>query len=270
MKKLWQKIKEMKKRYWAILVAVLAIAISLFLFYHAFQILPGASIYLFPEMTQPQSTDRILIFSPHPDDETLGNAGLIKKSVENKATIKVVIVSDGNKHGLKNERHAEVESALKILGLNFSQIEFLDLPDGKLNQVSNLEQLINQEAIDFHPTIILTTNNQDIHKDHAAVGKAVEKAISGMDKKPIVYEYLIHYHRYPRPTGLNENAYLLPPAKLIVASGQWQKLTLTKETIDLKKQAVEQYKTQLNIKNPVLRDLMFSFVRQNEMFLKEN
>lgn len=270
MKKLWQKIRGMKKRYWAILIAILAIAISLFLFYHAFQILPGASIYLFPEMTQPQENDRILIFSPHPDDETLGNAGLIKKSLDNKATVKVVVVSDGNKHGLKNERHSETINAMKILGLESSQIKFLDLPDGKLNQVDNLEQLINQEVVDFQPTIILTTNNQDIHKDHAAVGKAVEKAISIMDKKPIVYEYLIHYHRYPRPTGLNENAYLLPPAKLIVAPGQWQKLTLNLETEDLKRQAIEQYKSQIAIKNPILRNLMFSFVRQNEMFLKEN
>jgi len=41
---------------------------------------------------------RILIIVPHPDDETLGMAGIIQRAVELKRPIKVVIVTSGESY----------------------------------------------------------------------------------------------------------------------------------------------------------------------------
>lgn len=267
--KWWQRIKKLKKRQWAIIIAIFGIAISLFLFYRAYQILPSAAINLLSDIAIPGKGDRVMIFSPHPDDETLGAAGLIKKSLENSADVKIVVVSDGDKRGKKEKRHEESIKAMGILGLAENKMVFMDLPDGKLDQVENLDNLIDKEIENYQPTIILTSHQNDIHKDHAAVGKAVDKTINSLKKRPTVYEYLIHYHRFPRPNGYKPDAFLLPPARLIFSQNQWQRLMLDKKTEELKKEAVDQYKTQTSIENPVLRQLMHGFVRQNELFAEE-
>lgn len=95
-----------------------------------------------------KNSDRILIFAPHPDDESLGAGGLIAKAVENNATVLVVIVTDGssshtftsyNKLATRTNithnltlpelRHTETLNALKKLGLNESNVIFLGYPD---------------------------------------------------------------------------------------------------------------------------------------------
>ncbi len=103
-----------------------------------------------------KSSDRILIFAPHPDDESLGTGGLIARAVEKNATVKVVMVTDGSRshtHTIFNQfrastnltenvslpelRHNETLKALKNLGLNESNIIFLGYPDGGLRAILN-------------------------------------------------------------------------------------------------------------------------------------
>jgi len=103
-----------------------------------------------------KSSDRILIFAPHPDDESLGTGGLIARAVEKNATVKVVMVTDGSRshtHTIFNQfrastnltenvslpelRHNETLKALKNLGLNESDVIFLGYPDGGLRAILN-------------------------------------------------------------------------------------------------------------------------------------
>src|SRR5574340_1404799 len=48
------------------------------------------------DMTAPGRGDRILVVAPHPDDESLGCAGLIKQAVENGADVHVVVMTNGD------------------------------------------------------------------------------------------------------------------------------------------------------------------------------
>ena len=94
----------------------------------------------------------ILIFSPHPDDEALGCAGLIHDAINKKQKVKIIIVTNGESsvegtewfygHKTKKEdfinigyvRQKESISAMKVLGLKKEDIIFLGYPnDGLLD-----------------------------------------------------------------------------------------------------------------------------------------
>ncbi|WP_213995770.1 PIG-L deacetylase family protein [Tepidanaerobacter syntrophicus] len=101
-----------------------------------------------------QNTDpgqRILIIVPHPDDESLGTAGIIQKAVNLKRPIKVVIVTDGESskmsaiaftdnenpmshdfYELGLERQKESMSAMAKLGLPKEDLIFLGFADGSI------------------------------------------------------------------------------------------------------------------------------------------
>jgi len=99
----------------------------------------------FPEI---KSSDRILIFAPHPDDDVLANSGIIMEALRKNADIKVVFMTVGDaldqdylnwylktnnitnfKGNIGDIRHIEALTALSELGLNESNAIFLGYPD---------------------------------------------------------------------------------------------------------------------------------------------
>lgn len=97
-----------------------------------------------------KSTDKILIVSPHIDDEILGSGGLIQQALKNNADIKVVYVTNGDDNlasvipkdkiynpndfiDLGKKRMLEAQNATTILGLNFQNLIFLGYPDLGVN-----------------------------------------------------------------------------------------------------------------------------------------
>ena len=91
--------------------------------------------------------DRILVFAPHPDDETIGTGGLIQKALEAGAKVKVVCYTNGDNNELafivyekrltfrKREflhmgevRSKETIAAMGSLGVSPDNITFLGYP----------------------------------------------------------------------------------------------------------------------------------------------
>ena len=58
--------------------------------------------------------DRILIISPHPDDETLSSGGIIQKAVKLKIPIKILVITNGENFKLT----FKLDSPLKKLTEN--------------------------------------------------------------------------------------------------------------------------------------------------------
>jgi LmbE family N-acetylglucosaminyl deacetylase len=104
----------------------------------------------------PDKNSRVLVFSPHNDDETLGCAELIKKTIKNGGQVKVVLITNGD--GFKNAiqldylnvnpkpkdyvnfgytRQQESINALGKLGLSKEHIIFLGYPDGGISSLWN-------------------------------------------------------------------------------------------------------------------------------------
>lgn len=88
-----------------------------------------------------ESSDRILVIAPHPDDEVLAAGGLINKAVKENIPVYVVVMTCGDaegKLGKKNIinpvrlgylRHQETINAAKKLGLPENHVIFLGFPD---------------------------------------------------------------------------------------------------------------------------------------------
>lgn len=105
----------------------------------------------------PGKNSRVLIFSPHNDDEVLGSAELIRKTIKNGGEVKVVLITNGD--GFKGAmqldylninpkpidyikfgytRQQESITALGKLGLSKENIIFLGYPDGGISSLWNL------------------------------------------------------------------------------------------------------------------------------------
>jgi LmbE family N-acetylglucosaminyl deacetylase len=122
---------------------------------------------------------------------------------------------------------------------------------------SALTQAINQTQ----PTILFAPLLQDKHPDHSATGKFVKKIMPNITSHPHTYLYLVHFPKYPLPRGINPTYPLLPPQKL--ASLSWETIPLPTEIVELKRQSVESYVTQIKI--PEVGHLLRSLVRRNEL-----
>jgi LmbE family N-acetylglucosaminyl deacetylase/ribosomal protein S18 acetylase RimI-like enzyme len=94
-----------------------------------------------PFLTVPGAGSRLLIFAPHPDDETLGCGGLIQQAQEAGAEVYVVLMTNGDasEYALMYWEKAVRRTAQEYLGLgrirereSRAGLEILDLPPGHL------------------------------------------------------------------------------------------------------------------------------------------
>lgn len=258
-----------RKKIIAIIVLSCITLASYIAYYRYFGKLPQSTIYLFTEIRQPLPSDRIVIFSPHEDDEALGVGGYISAAVDANATVHIVFATDGNNMGKKEVRYAEALAADKILGVKSENITFYNIPDkGLLKNEALLMDMVKDTINEIKPTIIITSSKLDTHTDHGELGRVVKAVATTNSSNATILTYLIHYKEFPRPQQFKPDLYMLPPVVLIRPDIEWQKFTLTQSSFDKKSEAVLQYKSQL--KTPFLHSLMLSFVRQNELFAIEN
>lgn len=270
MRKLLKKIKNSRKIQAFILIIALIISAGLFWYIKTNPVMPQLAIYFLNDVKLPEKGQKVLVFSPHPDDETIACGGYIAQSEQRGAEVKIVLVTDGNKHGLQNLRYSEFKTATSILGVPVNNLIFLNYPDGKLTQQSQteLEKIFQNQIDSYHPDIILYPHPSDTHKDHITIGKIVEKILEQSPNKKIAYKYLVHHHLYPRPEKYAPDLYTLPPISLIGFDGGWERLMLSEETKNLKQEALAAYKSQL--KNLLLKNLLESSIRKNELFAVES
>ena len=128
--------------------------------------------------------DKVLVFSPHVDDETIGlGATLLKyKGLGNQVSL--VYLTDGggstsnlSRKDLIDSRKREGEELKDIYGLK--KVYFLNQMDGSLDSqnqelVSGLVHILKGEE----PTIIYTPFLLDGHRDHMETTRTVMKALS--------------------------------------------------------------------------------------------
>jgi LmbE family N-acetylglucosaminyl deacetylase len=123
-----------------------------------------------------------IILAPHPDDESLGCGGLIAQACAIGLPPQVIIVTDGTgSHRnspsypaarLRRTREAEVEAALRLLGLPRYHLSFLGLSDAAMPSAGpdideaarTIISLCKAEA----PSVLLATWRHDPHCDHEA------------------------------------------------------------------------------------------------------
>jgi len=132
--------------------------------------------------------ERVIVFAPHPDDETLGMGGSLKILSDHGKKIKVVVLTKGEKAEpdlTQQKRHAEIrqKEALKAFkALGISDFEFLGFPDREiLSHMDAVAEAMKTIVDDFKPDVLYSPSMMEIHPDHRA---AAELSLSLCKENP--------------------------------------------------------------------------------------
>lgn len=151
--------------------------------------------------------DRVLIISPHPDDEVFGCAGLMQSLVQAGKLVEVIIMSKGeavHRHCCPNEEDSIVQARAKltdaangVLGIAPERIHHLDFPDGDFaSAIDNdtliraLENLVGAIA----PTEVFIPHPYENSPDHVAATQIVEGVLRQFPVKTFYYCVWTWYH----------------------------------------------------------------------------
>ena len=115
--------------------------------------------------------DKIIIFSPHPDDDVIGMGGTMKL-LQNKKNVVIVYMTSGlgglDKNLPINTREKEAEFAVQILGYNKNQIIFLNLPFYRnKTEISQLDyDILSDLYTNIKPNHIFVCGDNDPNGTH--------------------------------------------------------------------------------------------------------
>ena len=106
---------------------------------HAARILFLVALLLASALPQSALAKTILVFGPHPDDETLVAGGRVRAAVLAGDTVKMIVVTNGDSSGVDAglRRQGESVAAAQLLGLTEQDVIFLGYPEGALPQIYN-------------------------------------------------------------------------------------------------------------------------------------
>lgn len=139
---------------------------------------------------------RVLVISPHPDDESIGCGGTLRGHVVAGDKVQVVFLTsgEGGGHGRPPEetalrREREASAAAAILG--FAEIDFWREPDGKLRATRCAVERLRQKVKEWRPDILYVTHEREMHPDHRAAARLVRQALLRFRSplKPVVLMY---------------------------------------------------------------------------------
>ena len=258
-----------KKSRICLLAIVIAIALLGGCFYHEEvpAVAAQSAVSKLGEICRRGSGQKVLVFSPHPDDESIAVGGYIAQSITNGADVNIVLVTDGNAQHQESIRYTEFKKATGILGVAEANLIFLGFPDGKLASVNQtaLQAALQSQIDECNPDIIVYPNPRDYNPDHKTIGQAIERILKTESRHITAYEYLVHYELiYPRPRKFAPADNLLPPKHLANVGTEWLRFNLSSSIESCKEKAIFTYQSQLH--SPELDGLMHSFIRKNELF----
>jgi LmbE family N-acetylglucosaminyl deacetylase len=273
-------------------------------------------------MMQPFPLDghqRLLVFAPHEDDETLGPGGLILAARRSGMQVRVVVETNGDGNlfatmqdfkrlfpsakdyiHMGNLRQKETLAAMKVLGVDSSDVTFLSYPDRGTpalwsghwstfytspytqdnhsayeitydpnahytgaDLLGDLKEIIENDR----PDLIVYPHPEDVHPDHWGLSAFTHLAITLARRdlpgyQPDAFVYLVHRPDFPMPKGLYPNDDLQPPSPLMRVNSQWYRLDLSPEDENTKEKAILEYRSQ----RTTMPELLDSFDRVNELF----
>jgi LmbE family N-acetylglucosaminyl deacetylase len=167
---------------------------------------------------------RTIVFSPHPDDESLGCGGTILRKKQAGATVKLVHVSDGGgsttlipRDKLTAMRKQESLNAGRVLGVD--DIYFLDFPDGRLAEcmpaaIERVAGILRQESPE---DIFLPYRYEPMKQaaDHVAVTNIVLAALRRQPKPVTVWEYPVWFWLHWPWVSFSQNTPPLQPKHIL-------------------------------------------------------
>jgi LmbE family N-acetylglucosaminyl deacetylase len=184
--------------------------------------------------TMPERRQEVLVLAPHPDDETFGCGGTLRMLADRGVAVDVAFLTRGeqgfecagesiSEHQLAETRTQEAHNACGILGAR--NVYFLGGNDTRLNEQPELAAEIGQLLGGAAYQRIFCPWPQDAHEDHQATFRHLREAVISTGK---TYSFWLYEVWKPLPA----NTFV--PIDL---------------TIDAKRQAIDQYESQLSLLN---------------------
>lgn len=189
----------------------------------------GVGVVPFPVVIDKPKGPRVLVLSPHPDDDVIGCGGTLYKHCRAGDEVTVVYLTDGRKghadptdeDSLVVERRKEAEAAAKVIGIK--NLVFLDNRDTKLKRSTETVEQMSKLLEETRPDIVYLPFFLDNHKDHLAANEIfVASCESG--------NYRLQCYAYEAWTAIVPNC-----------------VVDISECIAPKLEAIKQHKTQANL-----------------------
>jgi len=175
---------------------------------------------------------KILVLSPHPDDDVFGLGGTLSKFQRGGDSITIVYFCDGSKgtpEGIRDssliiKRKKEVKDALKVM--NIDNYIFWGYKDGQLQVTRTSIKALNNLIDKIRPDIIFIPSLMDDHPDHKATNEIFYYSYFKYPEKPFDFSTLIAMYEVWTP---------LLPNRIVNIS----------DVINIKKEAISYHKSQL-------------------------
>ncbi len=140
------------------------------------------------ETYTPPEAGRVLVVSPHPDDEVIGCGGSLALYRRAAAEVLVVMLTDGGGIALDGFVKEEIddvpglrrEEALRVSRVLDVEVTFLGLPDGGLpSRAAELKEALSGVIAGFRPEIVYIPSIIEPHPDHRTAAWAVLGLMDG-------------------------------------------------------------------------------------------
>ena len=130
-----------------------------------------------PQVIERPPGNRVIVLSPHFDDDVIGCGGTLHKHVIAGNKVIVIYMTDGREgdpsfadKGLLGEiRKEEARRATKLLGIN--HLIFLDEPETQLKSTTNLIKRLVPILKEFKPDLLYLPSVLDNHIDHFEINR---------------------------------------------------------------------------------------------------
>lgn len=184
---------------------------------------PVLGIWTWKDREARRDAPRVLVFSPHPDDEVIACGGTIARLTAEGGRVGVVFATDGAmSHSavlgihtdptpaeLRVVRREEARMAAKAMGLDKEAVRFLDYPDTRL--ADHLPEFRRDvlEILREHRTVTevyIPHEVRELNADHRLTGETVVSALAELELTPAVYRYVVWDERTEEEFGfVNRN-----------------------------------------------------------------
>ena len=135
-----------------------------------------------PTLVEAPRGEKIMVLSPHPDDESIGAGGFLLLAAKAGSRIDLVQITDGeagiegvNGREAGNERLARQEEVARQIGVE--KVVRLHLPDGGVGDSGGLAKSLRDLIAKRRPGHILVPHPLDGHPDHGATARALALAL---------------------------------------------------------------------------------------------
>ena len=154
------------------------------------------------ELSRRELLDSAMVFSPHPDDETLGCGATLAHKTALGAKVTLVVMTDGarsharfvGEETMRVTRAAEALRAAEQLGIAGESVVLLGFRDGTLldhrsEAVEEVRSLLERHR----PEQVFIPHRLELPRDHAATREVVLDALRGGGRAATVLEYPVWY-----------------------------------------------------------------------------